>query len=78
LAFKINISEEGDFEKITAEFPAEFESLKELVEELRGILFPIRDGALFTGTYRDPNKLYRPMIEAFKRAIASYRVVDSE
>ena len=39
--------------------------------------FPIRDGALFTGTYRDPDKLYQPMIEAFKRAIASYRVVNS-
>ena len=69
--------EKGDFEEITAEFPAEFESLKGLAEELRGILFPIRDGALFTGTYRDPDKLYRPMIEVFKRAIASCRVVDS-
>jgi serine/threonine protein kinase len=65
------------FEEIIAEFPAEFESLKGLAEELRGILFPIRDGALFTGTYRDPDKLYQPMIEAFKRAIASYRVVNS-
>jgi hypothetical protein len=64
------------FDEIIAEFPAEFDSLKGLAEELRGILFPIRDGALFTGTYRDPDKIYRPMIEAFKRAIASYRVVD--
>jgi serine/threonine protein kinase len=66
-----------EFEEIIAEFPAEFERLKGLAEELRGILFPIRDGALFTRTYRDPDKLYRPMIEAFKRAIVSYGVVDS-
>jgi hypothetical protein len=66
-----------EFKEIIAEFPAKFESLKGLAEELRGILFPIRDGALFTGTYRDPDKLYQPMIEAFKRAIASYRVVNS-
>jgi Fungal protein kinase len=70
-----NMDEE--FKEIIAEFPVEFESLKGLAEELRGILFPIRDRALFTGTYRDPDKLYQPMIDAFKRAITSYRVVDS-
>lgn len=75
-AKKINMDKE-EFKEIIAEFPAEFESLKGLAEELRGILFPIRDEALFTGTYRDPDKLYQPMIDAFTRAIASYRLVDS-
>ena len=65
------------FKGILYEFPLKFDGLKELAEELRRTLFPIRDESLFTGTYRDPDKLYRPMIEAFKRAIASYRVVDS-
>jgi hypothetical protein len=69
--------DKGEFKEIIAEFPAGFESLKGLAEESRGILFPIRDGALFTGTYRDPDKLYQLMIDAFKRAIASYRVVNS-
>lgn len=66
-----------EFEETIVEFPAEFKSLKGSAEELHGISFPIRDGALFTGIYRDPDKLYRPMIKAVKRAIASYRVVDS-
>ena len=69
--------DKDEFEEIIAEFPAEFGSLKGLAEELRGILFPIRDGALFTGTYRDPDKLYRPMIEAFEKAIAGYGGVGS-
>jgi hypothetical protein len=60
-----------------AEFPPKFNSLKELAEELRRTLFPIRDEALFTGTYRDSDKLYRPIIEAFKKAIASNKVVNS-
>jgi hypothetical protein len=65
------------FRGIMAEFPPKFNGLKELAEELRRTLFPIRDESLFTGTYRDLDKLYRPMIEAFERAIASYGVVDS-
>jgi hypothetical protein len=65
------------FRGIMAEFSPKFNGLKELIKELRRTLFPIRDESLFTGTYRDSDKLYRPMIEAFKRAIASYRVVDS-
>ena len=65
------------FRGIMAEFPPKFNGLKELAEELRRTLFPIRDESLFTGTYRDSDKLYRPMIEAFERAIASHGVVDS-
>ena len=39
---------------------------------LRRALFPIRDESLFTGTYRDPEKLYKPMIDAFSRVIAKH------
>ena len=60
------------FRDIIAEFPSEFGCLKELAQELRRALFPIRDESLFTGTYRDPEKLYMPMIDALDRAIAKY------
>jgi hypothetical protein len=50
-------------------FP-KFDGLKELDRELRRTSFPIREEPLFTGTYRDPEKLYKPMIDAFSRGIA--------
>jgi hypothetical protein len=40
------------------EFPLVFEGLKSLAEELRDILFPIREELLFIGIYSNPNKLY--------------------
>jgi hypothetical protein len=40
-----------------------------LVRELRSALFPIKDGAIFTGTFRDNNIMYDKMIDAFSRAI---------
>jgi Fungal protein kinase len=60
------------FRGILEEFPPKFGGLKELGEELRRALFPIREESLFTGTYRDPDKLYTPMIDAFERAIVKY------
>jgi serine/threonine protein kinase len=65
--------DKGAFKEIFAEFPAEFQSLKGLAEEIRDVLFLYREG-LFTGTYRDPDRLYKPMIDAFEGAIASYGV----
>jgi hypothetical protein len=62
------------FKGILTEFPLAFEGLKSLAEELRDILFPIREESLFTGTYGDPDKLYQPMIDAFDRAIARQQV----
>ena len=63
----------GGFKEIIAEFPIEFKSLERLLaKELLGILFPIQDGALFSGTYNNLDKLYQPMVYASKRAIASY------
>ncbi len=54
-----------------AEFPPYFDNLKRLAAGLRDILFPYLDG-LFTGTYRDPSKLYKPIINALDRAITKY------
>jgi hypothetical protein len=50
------------FKGILDEFPPKFNGLKGLAEVLRRALFPIRDESLFTGTYRDPEKLYRTPI----------------
>lgn len=47
-------------------FPPEFEYVKPLCRELLGILFPCRDG-LFTGTPKDPEILYGPIIKAFDK-----------
>jgi len=57
------------FEDITAEFAPEFTSLKELAEDLRDVLFPIR-GKLFIGTYKDRNIMYDGMIDSFNKAIS--------
>lgn len=57
------------FEDILEEFPSIFDHLKPLCREIRGILFPYKDG-LFTGTPPDPEKLYGPILEAFDEAIA--------
>ncbi|KAH0562856.1 hypothetical protein GP486_002529 [Trichoglossum hirsutum] len=58
------------FSDLLYEFPPKFDIVKGLAEELRQALFPIREESLFTGTYRDPDKLYKPMIDAFDRMIA--------
>ncbi len=60
------------FKEILAEFPPRFNGLTELAEELRRALFPIREESFFTGTYRDSEKLYKPMVDAFNAAIARY------
>jgi hypothetical protein len=60
------------FKEIMAEFPPRFVVHLRLVEKLSRVLFPIRDEALFTGTYRDPDKLHKPTIDTFDQAIAKY------
>ncbi|KAI9763725.1 MAG: hypothetical protein M1840_009122 [Geoglossum simile] len=45
------------FKGLLDEFPPEFDIVKELEE------------SLFTGTYRGPNKLYKPMIDAFDSVV---------
>ncbi|OBT68480.1 hypothetical protein VE03_02782 [Pseudogymnoascus sp. 23342-1-I1] len=48
-----------------------FEHLKQLARELRNVLVPIRDRAIFTGTFRDNDIMYNGMIKAFDSAITS-------
>ncbi|KGM92733.1 uncharacterized protein PADG_11191 [Paracoccidioides brasiliensis Pb18] len=64
-----NVDANG-FERILAkEFPPEFNCVKSLCNKLRSILFPIRDDAIFTGTPKDPEIVYGPIIKAFDMAI---------
>jgi hypothetical protein len=57
------------FENVIVEFAPKFENLKPLACELRHVLFPIRDGAIFTGTFHDLDIMYDGMIMAFNTAI---------
>lgn len=61
------------FQLILDEFPHKFDGLKKLAEELRVILFPIRDGTIFRGTLRDHKKLYTPIVAAFDNAIVKLK-----
>ncbi|PQE05364.1 serine threonine- kinase Sgk2 protein [Rutstroemia sp. NJR-2017a BBW] len=57
-------------ENIVVEFASEFANLKPLARELRSVLFPIRDGDIFTGTFHDSDIMYDGMIIAFNTANA--------
>ncbi|KAF2454800.1 FunK1 protein kinase [Lineolata rhizophorae] len=61
-------TESGGLLFILREFPPEFDCVKPLCWELRAILFPYRDG-LFTGTPKDPEVLYEPILRAFDSAV---------
>ncbi|TKA75460.1 hypothetical protein B0A49_09464 [Cryomyces minteri] len=52
------------FEDIIAEFAPEFCGLKDLAEELKNVLFPIK-GNMLIGTYNDRSIMYDGMINAF-------------
>jgi hypothetical protein len=61
------------FTGLRNEFAPRFNGLKELAEKLRGILFLSGNrGGFFTGTYDDPDQLYKPMIDAFDTAIRKH------
>jgi hypothetical protein len=68
---KLGHMDKNGFEDIIAEFAPRFERLKQLARELRNVLFPIRDGAIFTGTFCDNDIMYDGMIKAFNSAIRS-------
>ena len=57
------------FEGIIMEFAPKFENLKPLARELRRVLFPFIDEAIFTGTFHDHDIMYDGMIMAFNKAI---------
>ncbi|PHH87881.1 hypothetical protein CDD83_8290 [Cordyceps sp. RAO-2017] len=62
------------FQHLLQEFPPDFHSLKPLAEALRKILFPLRDGIIWTGTdgsHEAAEKLCDGMIGAFQEAIYS-------
>jgi hypothetical protein len=60
------------FRSIFEKFPPKFGDFKELGEKLRRILFSIREELFFTEIYRNSDKLYISIIDAFERAIAKY------
>lgn len=61
------------FKPILDDFPRKFVDLKELAEELRMVLFPIRDRTIFRGTLQDHKKLYMPIVAAFDNAIVKLK-----
>ena len=56
------------FEKILMEFPQAFDHVKPLCKKIRGMLFPYEEERLFTGTKKDPEELYGPILKAFEDA----------
>ena len=56
------------FENIVAEFVPNFEALKPLARELRSVLSAIKDGAIFTGTYRNQDIMYGELPMHFTRS----------
>ncbi|KJZ69251.1 hypothetical protein HIM_11354 [Hirsutella minnesotensis 3608] len=63
------------FEDILEEFPPHFNCVKPLCRELRGILFPYREG-LFVGTPKEPEILYGPIIKTFEKAIDDIKAME--
>ncbi|KAK1948825.1 FunK1 protein kinase [Colletotrichum sublineola] len=66
--------DQDNFQNILEEFPPEFDSLKSLAKSLRQVLFPPRDGVIWTGSDGSPeavDKLYNGMIHVFEKAIDS-------
>lgn len=57
------------FEELLNEFIQVFDCVKPFCKEIRGVLFPYKDG-LFIGTPSDPENLYDFIIKAFDNAIA--------
>ncbi|KAH7038964.1 FunK1 protein kinase [Macrophomina phaseolina] len=72
----MNKAEDKGFGLILSEFPPEFDCVKPLCRELRGILFPIHKDELFTGTPKDPEILYGPILRAFDKAVDDIRAME--
>lgn len=60
---------ENGFEDVVSEFAPQFKNRKQLARELQSTLFPIREGAIFTGTFRNNDIMYDRMANSFSRAI---------
>ena len=64
-----DMSPEG-FEGILDEFSSDFAPLRGLAKELHALIFPVRDGKIFTGTEKDQvavQRVYDGMADAFNR-----------
>ena len=68
--------EDVGFGFILREFPPEFDCVKPLCRELRGILFPILNDELFKGTPKDPDILYGQILRAFDKAIDDIKAME--
>lgn len=71
---KTNDMNATNFSRITAEFTPKFKRLTDLAEQLRRILFHMKDGELWTGTdmtAKGTNAMYGSMIDAFDMAATS-------
>lgn len=66
---KLGNMDTNGFESILSEFCPSFDGQKALARQLRQVLFPIHDGALFTGTFRNSSVMYDEFIQVFSRAI---------
>lgn len=70
-----DMSPEG-FEGILDEFCSDFAPLRGLARELHALLFPVRQGKIFTGTDRDPvavERLHDGMADAFNRSALAFQ-----
>ncbi|CAN9208921.1 unnamed protein product [Alternaria alternata] len=66
-----DMSPEG-FEGILEEFSSDFVPLQGLARELHALMFPVREGKIFTGTDTDHvavQKLYNDIADAFTRSV---------
>ena len=62
---KKGLMDKKEFEAVViAEFPPGFKQASKVAKEVLDVLFPIHEGALFTGTFEGPT-MYGPIIKAF-------------
>ena len=60
-----------DLKIFSRNFAPMFEELKQLARELRGVLFPVKHGTIFTGktTFQDYDIMYNRITDTFSRVI---------
>ncbi|QYS99468.1 Protein kinase-like domain [Trichoderma simmonsii] len=71
-AVEADMSPEG-FEEILGEFSPDFDPFKDLARKLRGLIFPVQDGVIFTGTDTDEEAAARLCDEMADAFLKEYR-----
>ena len=64
------------FSGILSEFSADFAPLRDLAKELHALIFPLRDGQIFTGTETEQvavERLYDGMADTFNRSALAFQ-----